>query len=126
VSLLKRLKKLLGIFIAIIFVISFIIPPGVFAQIQQNEDMEKKCKATREGTETDQETKKACAGYFEQTGAAGAAGASAGAAASTGMGAGTIAAIVVGVAAAGAVVAAAAGGGGGGGSTAPAHHSPAR
>ena len=94
----------MGIFIAIIFVISFIVPPGVFAQIQQNEDMEKKCKATREGTETDQETKKACAGYFEQTGAAGAAGASAGAAASTGMGAGTIAAIVVGVAAAGAVV----------------------
>ena len=78
--------------------------------------MEKKCKATREGTETDQETKKACAGYFEQTGAAGAA--------STGMGAGTIAAIVVGVTAAGAVVVAA--GGGGGGSTAPAHHSPAR
>ena len=89
----------MGIFIAIIFVISFIVPPGVFAQIQQNEDMEKKCKATREGTETDQETKKACAGYFEQTGAAGAA--------STGMGAGTIAAIVVGVAAAGAVVVAA-------------------
>jgi hypothetical protein len=112
------LKKLLGIFIAIIFVISFIVPPEVFAQIQKNEDMEKKCKATREGTETDQETKKACAGYFEQTGAAGAA-------ASTGMGAGTIAVIVVGVAAAGAVVAAA-GGGGGGGSTAPAHHSPAR
>jgi uncharacterized ion transporter superfamily protein YfcC len=124
--LLKKLKKLLGIFIAIIFVISFIVPSGVFGQIQQNEDMEKKCKATREGTETDQGTKKACAGYFEQTGAAGAAGASAGAAASTGMGAGTIAAIVVGVAAAGAVVAAAAGGGGGGGSTAPAHHSPAR
>jgi uncharacterized membrane protein len=120
------LKKLLGIFIVIIFVISFIVPSGVFAQNQQNEDMEKKCKATREGTETDQGTKKACAGYFEQTGAAGAAGASAGAAASTGMGAGTIAAIVVGVAAAGAVVAAAAGGGGGGGSTAPAHHSPAR
>jgi uncharacterized ion transporter superfamily protein YfcC len=71
---LKRLKKLLGIFIAIIFVISFIIPPGVFAQIQQNEDMEKKCKSTREGTETDQETKKACAGYFEQTGAAGGGG----------------------------------------------------
>ena len=116
----------MGIFIAIIFVISFIVPSEVFAQIQQNEDMEKKCKATREGTETDQGTKKACAGYFEQTGAAGAAGASAGAAASTGMGAGTIAAIVVGVAAAGAVVAAAAGGGGGGGSTAPAHHSPAR
>ncbi len=124
--MLKRLKKLLDIFIAIIFVISFIVPPEVFAQIQQNEDMEKKCKATREGTETDQETKKACAGYFGQTGAAGAAGASAGTAASTGMGAGTIAAIVVGVAAAGAVVAAAAGGGGGGGSTAPAHHSPAR
>ena len=124
--MLIRLKKLLGIFIAIIFVISFIVPSGVFGQIQQNEDMEKKCKATREGTETDQGTKKACAGYFEQTGAAGAAGASAGAAASTGMGAGTIAAIVVGVAAAGAVVAAAAGGGGGGGSTAPAHHSPAR
>jgi hypothetical protein len=124
--LLKKLKKLLGIFIAIIFVISFIVPSGVFGQIQQNEDMEKKCKATREGTETDQGTKKVCAGYFEQTGAAGAAGASAGAAASTGMGAGTIAAIVVGVAAAGAVVAAAAGGGGGGGSTAPAHHSPAR
>jgi uncharacterized ion transporter superfamily protein YfcC len=115
--LLKRLKKLLGIFIAIIFVISFIVPPGIFAQIQQNEDMEKKCKATREGTETDQETKKACAGYFEQTGAAGAA-------ASTGMGAGTIAAIVVGVAAAGVV--AAAGGGGGSSSIAPAHHSPAR
>jgi uncharacterized ion transporter superfamily protein YfcC len=69
--LLKRLKKLLGIFMAVIFVISFIVPPGVFAQIQQNEDMEKKCKATREGTETDQETKKASAGYFEQTGAAG-------------------------------------------------------
>ena len=124
--MLKRLKKLLGISISIIFVISFIVPSGVFGQIQQNEDMEKKCKATREGTETDQGTKKACAGYFEQTGAAGAAGTSAGAAASTGMGAGTIAAIVVGVAAAGAVVAAAAGGGGGGGSTAPAHHSPAR
>jgi hypothetical protein len=72
--LLKRLKKLLGIFITIIFVISFIVPPGVFAKIQQNEDMLKKCKATREGAETDQETKKACAGYFEQTGAAGAAG----------------------------------------------------
>jgi hypothetical protein len=115
VSLLKRLKKLLGIFIAIIFVISFIVPPEIFAHIQQNEDMEKKCKATREATETDQGTKKACAGYFEQTGAAGVA-------ASTGMEADTIAAIVVGVAAAGAVVAAA---GGGGGSTAPAHHSPA-
>jgi len=125
--LLKRWKRLLGVFIAIIFVFSFIIPPGVFAQSQQNEDMEKKCKATREGTETDQGTKKACADYFEQTGAAGAAGAAAGAAASSGMGAGTIAAIVVGVAAAGALVAAAAGGGGGGsGSIAPAHHSPAR
>jgi len=85
--------------------------------------MEKKCKATREVTETGQETKKTCTGYFEQTGAAGAAGTSAWAAASTGMGADTIAAIVVGVAAAGVVVAAA---GGGGGSTAPAHHSAAR
>ena len=121
--MLKRLKKLLGIFIATIFVISFIVPPGIFAQVQQNEDMEKKCKATREGTETDKETKKACAGYFEQIGAAGAAGASAGAAASTGMGAGTIAAIVFGIAAAGVVAAA---GGGGGGSTDPAHHSPAQ
>ena len=115
--MLKKLKKLLGIFTAIIFVISFIVPSEIFAQIQQNEVMEKKCKATRESTETDQGTKKPCAGYFEQTGAAGAA-------ASTGMVAGTIAAIVVGVAAAGAVVVAAAGGGGG--STAPAHHSPAR
>jgi uncharacterized ion transporter superfamily protein YfcC len=74
--LLIRLKKLLGIFIAIIFVISFIVPPGVFAQIQQNEDMEKKCKATREATETGRETKKACAGYFEQIGAAGVGGGS--------------------------------------------------
>ena len=56
--MLKKLKKLLGIFIAIIFVISFIVPSGVFGQIQQNEDMEKKCKATREGTEKGQETKK--------------------------------------------------------------------
>lgn len=124
--MLRRWRKLLNVFIALIFVLSFVVPTGVIAQSQQKEDMEKKCKATNEGTETDQETKKVCAGYFEQTGAASATGAVAGAAASSGMGAGTIAAIVVGVAAAGAVIAAAAGGGGGGGSSAVSHHTPSR
>lgn len=119
-------RKYLCALVAVVFVSVFIIPIEVFAQGQQSVDMEQKCKATKDGTETDNDTKKFCASYFEQTGGASAAGMAAGSAASTGIGKGTIAAIVVGVAAAGAAVAAAAGGGGGGGSSAASHHTPAR
>ena len=54
----KQWKRSVGFFVAIILLISFVNPASVFAQSQQTEDMEKKCKATREGTETDKETKK--------------------------------------------------------------------
>jgi uncharacterized ion transporter superfamily protein YfcC len=124
----QKRKRCLGVFVVVLFVLNFIIPPGVFAQAQQDGEMEKKCAATKTGTETDETTRKACAAYFEQTGAAGAAGAAAGAAATEGMSAGTIALVVLGVAAVGAGIAAAAGGGGGGGSggVAPSHKTPAR
>jgi uncharacterized ion transporter superfamily protein YfcC len=122
-----KLRRSVGIFVAVIFVFSFIVPTGVFAQAQQDANMEKKCAATKDGTETDEATRKACAEYFEQTGAAGAAGAAAGTAAASGTGAGTIGLVVLGVAAVGAAVAAAAGGGGGGGSSAaPKHKAPTR
>jgi uncharacterized ion transporter superfamily protein YfcC len=122
-----KTKRCLGVFVVVLFVLNFIIPPGVFAQAQQDAEMEKKCAATKAGTEADETTRKACAAYFEQTGAAGAAGAAAGAAATEGMSAGTIALVVLGVAAVGAGIAAAAGGGGGGGSSAvPTHKAPAR
>lgn len=119
----RKRKRCLGVLLAVLFVFNFIIPPGVFAQAQQDGEMEKKCAATKAGTETDEATRKACAGYFEQTGAAGATGAAAGAAATEGMSAGTIALVVLGVAAVGAGIAAAAGGGGGGSSSAVSHHS---
>jgi hypothetical protein len=117
-------KRCLGVFVVVLFVLNFIIPSGVLAQAQQDGEMEKKCAATKTGTETDETTRKACAAYFEQTGAAGAAGAAAGAAATEGMSAGTIALVVLGVAAVGAGIAAAAGGGGGssGGGVTPASH----
>ena len=114
----RKWIRCLGVFVAVLFVFNFILPPGVIAQAQQDSDMENKCVATKAGTETDEATRKACAEYFEQAGAAGAAGAAAGASASSGMSAGTIALIVLGVAAVGAAIAAAAGGGGGGGSDA--------
>jgi hypothetical protein len=102
--LIRRWKRILGFFVVIIFVLSFVSPASVSAQSRQVDDMDKKCKATREGTETDKETNKRCAAYFEQTDAAGVTGAAAGAAASSGMGAGTIAAIVVNVAVVGAAI----------------------
>lgn len=122
----RNRKRCLGIFVVVLFVLNFIIPPGVFAQAQQDAEMEKKCAATKSGTETDETTRKACSAYFEQTGAAGAAGAAAGTAAASGTSAGTVALVVLGVAAVGAGIAAAAGGGGGGSSSAPSHKVPAR
>jgi uncharacterized ion transporter superfamily protein YfcC len=121
----RKWSRCLSAFVVVLFVFSFIIPPGVFAQTQQNTEMEKKCAATKAGTETDEATRKECAAYFEQTDAAGAAGAAGGAAATGGMSAGTVAIIAVGVAAAGAAIAAAAGGGGGGSSSAVPTHKAA-
>ena len=122
----RKWRRCLGVFVAVLFVLNFIIPSGVFAQAQQDGEMEKKCAATKAGTETDEATRKACAAYYEQTGAAGAAGAAAGTAAASGTSAGTVALVVLGVAAVGAAVAAAAGGGGGGGGSAVSHKTPAR
>lgn len=110
-----NLRKVLGVFVATLFVINFIIPPTVFAQAQQDAEMEKKCAATKAGTETDEAIRQSCASYFEQIEAAAAAGAAGGVAAKSGVGAGTVGLVVLGVAAVGAGVAAAAGGGGGGG-----------
>ena len=120
--MLKRLKKTLCVLLAFTFVLSFIPQAGVFAQSQQDDDMERQCKATKEGTETDRLTKKMCREYFDEISIAGASGASAGAAASSGMGAGTTVAIIIGIAAVGAAVAAIADGGGGGSSSAVSHH----
>ncbi len=111
----NKLRKVLGVFVAAMFVLNFIIPPTIFAQAQQNVEMEKKCAATKAGTETDEATRQSCASYFEQTEAAATAGAAGGAAAKSGVSGGTITLVILGIAAVGAGVAAAAGGGGGGG-----------
>jgi len=113
-----KLRKVLGVFVAALFVLNFIIPPTVFGQAKQDAEMEKRCAATKAGTETDEATRQSCASYFEQTEAAAAAGAAGGAAATSGVSKGTVALVVIGIAAVGAGVAAAAGGGGGGGSDA--------
>jgi len=111
------------VLVAVLFVFNFVISPMVFAQAKQDAEMEKKCKATKDGTETNQETRKACAVYFEQTGGATSAGEAAGAATTTGVNKGTVALTIIGAAAAGAAIAAASGGGGGGGGAVARHHS---
>jgi len=120
--MLKKLKKILCALFIYTFVLNFIPQAHVFAQSQQIGNMERQCKATKEGTETDRLTKKMCREYFDEISLAGASGASAGAAASSGMGAGATAAIIMGIAAVGGVVAAIADGGGGGSSSAVSHH----
>jgi len=116
----KTWNKSFSMAIAIIFAISFIFTPGVFAQ--QDADMEIKCAATKAGTETDEAVRQSCVSYFEQAEAAAAAGETGGAAAKSGVSTGTVVLTVLGIAAVGGAVAAAAGGGGGGGSSsAPSH-----
>jgi hypothetical protein len=63
-----------------------------------------------------------CREYFDEISLAGASGESAWVAVSSGMGVGTTAAIIIGIAAVGAAVAAIADGGGGGSSSAVSHH----
>ncbi|MBS1233148.1 MAG: hypothetical protein H6R42_802 [Nitrospirae bacterium] len=117
-----KLRKVLGIFVAALFVFNFIIPPAVFAQASQDAEMEKKCAATKAGTETDEAIRQSCVSYFEQAEAAAKAGAAGGAEAKSGVKTGTVVLTVLGIAAVGAAVAAAGGGGGGGGSSsAPSH-----
>jgi hypothetical protein len=120
----NKWRKVLGIFVVALFVFNFIIPPAVFAQSQQDADMEKKCAATKAGTETDEAIRQSCVSYFEQAEAAAKAGATGGAAAKSGVSTGTVVLTVLGIAAVGGAVAAAAGGGGGGGSSAVPKHNP--
>ena len=116
----KTWNKSLSVAIAIIFAISFIFTPGVFAQ--QDAEMEKKCAATKAGTETDEGIRQSCVTYYEQVEAAAKAGEAGGTAAKSGVGAGTVVLVVLGIAAVGGAAAAAGGGGGGGGgSSAPSH-----
>ncbi|HNQ46949.1 MAG TPA: hypothetical protein PK125_13090 [Syntrophorhabdus sp.] len=110
-----KLRKVVGVIVVALFALNFIIPPGVFAQPQQNAEMEKKCAATKAGTETDEAVRQSCATYFEQTEAAAAAGASGGEAATAGVSKGTVALTIIGIALLGGAAAAAGGGGGGGG-----------
>lgn len=117
-----KLRRVLGVFVAALFVLNFIIPPTVFGQNQQDAEMEKKCAATKAGTETDEAVRQSCASYFEQTEAAAAAGESGGAAATAGVSKGTVALTIIGIAVLGGAAAAAAGGGGGGGSSAAPKH----
>ena len=51
----RKRNRCLGVFVVVLFVLNFIIPPGVFAQVQQDGEMEKKCAATKTGTETDEQ-----------------------------------------------------------------------
>jgi hypothetical protein len=120
----NKWRKVLGIFVVALFVINFIIPPAVFAQAQQDTEMEKKCAATKAGTETDDAVRQSCVTYFEQAEAAAKAGAAGGAAAKSGVSTGTVVLVVLGIAAVGAAAAAAGGGGGGGSSSAPTHKAP--
>jgi hypothetical protein len=112
----NKWRKVLGIFVAALFVFNFIIPSAVFAQSQQDAEMEKKCAATKAGTETDEAIRQSCVSYFEQAEAAAQAGAAGGATAKSGVSTGTVVLTVLGIAAVGGAVAAAAGGGGGGSS----------
>ena len=115
----KTWNKSLSVAIAIIFAISFIFTPGVFAQ--QDGEMEKKCAATKAGTETDEAIRQSCVTYYEQVEAAAKAGEAGGAAAKSGVSTGTVVLVVLGIAAVGGAAAAAGGGGGGGSSSAPSH-----
>jgi uncharacterized ion transporter superfamily protein YfcC len=118
----NKWRKILGILVVALFVFNFIIPPAVFAQAQQDAEMEKKCAATKAGTETDEAIRQSCVTYFEQAEAAAKAGAAGGATAKSGVSGGTVALIVLGIAAVGGAAAAAGGGGGGGGSSTPHKH----
>jgi len=118
----SKWRKVLGIFVVALFILNFIIPPAVFAQAQQDAEMEKKCAPTKAGTETDEAIRQSCVSYFEQVEAAAKAGEAGGAEAKSGVKTGTVVLTILGIAAVGGAVAAAAGGGGGGGSSsAPTH-----
>lgn len=118
----SKWKKVLGIFVVALFVFNFIIPPAVFAQAQQDAEMEKRCAATKAGAETDEVIRQSCVAYFEQAEAAAKAGETGGTAAKSGVSTGTVALTILGIAVVGGAAAAAAGGGGGGGGgSAPSH-----
>jgi hypothetical protein len=116
-NMLKKIRGRVAIIVTLVFALTIVLPSLAIS----DEAMDKKCAATKAGTETNEETKKECAAYFEQEKAA-AAGAAGGAAVAGGVGGGTIA-IGLGIAAAiGIAIAAGGGGGGGGGFVPPAHH----
>ncbi len=118
----SKWRKVLGVLVAVLFMLNFIIPPAVFAQSRQDAEMEKKCAPTKAGTETDEAVRQSCVSYFEQAEAAAKAGAAGGTAAKSGVSTGTVVLTVLGIAAVGAAVAAAGGGGGGGGSSSASSH----
>lgn len=66
--MMKRLK-VYGIAIVLLSLIGFVYPSTGFAETLKAEVMERKCKAANAGKEIDDQVKKACALYFEQTGA---------------------------------------------------------
>lgn len=107
-------RELRGITIALLFLISVVLPCGGFAETPKNEIMERKCEAAKEGKEIDEHVKKDCATYFEQTGENAVIGVAASAAAhsvSSGERFRSIAGLALGVSVIGAVIAAGAGGG---------------
>lgn len=65
----ERRQRLMGTVILVLLLIVAVCPCGVFAESEGNKAMETRCAASKEGTEADVQTKKICAGYFEQTGA---------------------------------------------------------
>lgn len=61
--------KLYCIVTALLSLMSVVYHSTGFAETLKAETMERKCEATNVGRETDEQVKKICAKYFEQTGA---------------------------------------------------------
>ena len=62
-----RRLKLYGIAMALVSLFSVVCPTMGFAENFKTETMERKCEATNVGREADDQVKKTCALYFEQT-----------------------------------------------------------